>query len=521
MARTTNRVILAVVFSIGLILTGTSSTSLVETEAPIIAAADTGIYFVQEISPLGNRFVNQVDGYSITVPKEMRVVDMSFTGIRSVLEDEHRRVEIYKETTRPSVSADTYIEYSNRFLNNQNDHVQGHQERLVWNGMTLNIAQWSRQKLTQVAHDQNHYACVDIMTKDAIYTFFFKSDLPLEECGGYQDVIKDFSTFAPTKQVFDAQFKHIASRKWNQETNDFFQKHFSDDSSLQWGIFEPAAPFDMSDLEKLEQRMDYKFPVVLLYSHVQKEYDPHREGQALDDAYAHGKIVELTLQTTPTGGKNMVYDILNGQYDDYLHAYAQDVADFGHPVLFRPFNEMNGDWCSYSAYHTARDTEVFKELYKYIYDIFAEAGAENVIWVWNPNERSFPDFKWNNEVMYYPGDKYVDVVGLTGYNTGTYYGGETWRSFREIYAPLYKKALELYDKPLMITEFASSSVGSSKEQWIQEMFSDIAAFPAIKVAVWWDGCDLDEQGNIARPYFIDETDEIVAIFRNNLPDYKR
>lgn len=520
MASTTNRAILVMVCVIGLFLTGTGSTRLWETEAPIIATADSGIYFVQEISVSENRFINQVDGYGVTIPKEMRVVDMSFPGVRSVLEDEHRRVEIFKEKTDWSVSGETYINYSNRFLSYGTDHIKGHSEKSVWNGMTLNVVQWSRERLTKVDHDKNHYTCVDLMTQDAVYTFFFKSDLPLEECGGYKDIIKDFYTFAPTKQVSDAQFKHIASRKWNQETNDFFQKYFSDDSSLQWGIFEPAAPFDMSDLEKLEERMDYKFPVILLYSHVQNEYDPHREGRALDDAYAHGKIVELTLQTTPTGGRNMVYDILNGQYDDYLHAYAQDVADFAHPVLFRPFNEMNGDWCSYSAYHTARDTEIFKELYKYIYDIFAAAGAENVIWVWNPNERSFPDFKWNNEVMYYPGDKYVDVVGLTGYNTGTYYKGETWRSFREIYAPLYQKVAELYDKPLMITEFASSSVGASKEQWVQDMFKDIADFPAIKVAIWWDGRDLDAQGNIARPYFIDETDELVSIFRDNLQQYK-
>ena len=169
------------------------------------------------------------------------------------------------------------------------------------------------------------------------------------------------------------------------------------------------------------------------------------------------------------------------------------VADFAILVLFRPFNEMNGDWCSYSAYHTSRDTDIFKALYRYIHGIFAEAGAENVIWVWNPNERSFPDFKWNHEIMYYPGDKYVDVVGLTGYNTGTYYQGETWRSFQEIYAPLYQKATGLYEKPLMITEFACSRIGGDKEQWVQDMFDAIADFPAIKVAIWWDGCDWDTQ----------------------------
>ncbi|MEA4926178.1 MAG: glycosyl hydrolase [Syntrophomonadaceae bacterium] len=513
------KAILILVCVLGLIITGIGSAGLWENDGPGTATADSGIYFVQEINVLENRFVNQVDGYGISIPKDMKVVDMSFPGIRSVLEDEHRRVEIYKETTAQEVSGKNYIDYSNRFLGNQTDYRQVHSENWAWNGMTLNVVQWSREKLIKVDDDKNYYACVDIMAKDAVYTFFFKSDLPLEDCGGYEDIIKDFYTFAPTKQASAAQFKGISDRKWNQETRAVFEKYFSDDSRLQWGIFEPAAPFNMSDLRKLEQRLNYEFPFILLYSHVLKEYS-NREGQALQDAYANGKIVELTLQTTATDGSNMVYDILNGQYDNYLRAYAQDVAKFGHPVLFRPFNEMNGDWCPYSAYYTSRDPEIFKELYKYVYNIFAEAGADNVIWVWNPNERSFPDFKWNNEILYYPGDKYVDVVGLTGYNTGTYYEGENWRSFREIYDPLYQKALALYDKPLMITEFASSSVGSSKEQWVKDMFEDIANYPQIKVAIWWDGRDLDSRGNIARPYFIDETDGLVAIFRENLQEYQ-
>ena len=355
---------------------------------------------------------------------------------------------------------------------------------------------------------------------DAVYTFFFKSDRPLEECGGYQDIIKGFYTFAPTQHAGAIQFKQVTPRKWNQETSAFFHKYFSADSPLHWGIFEPAAPFDMHPLQNLEKRLDYEFPFIVMYCHVSDQFDPKGLEQALRNAYLNGKTVELTLQTHATDSSNMVYRILKGEYDDYLQAYARVVADFGHPVLFRPFNEMNGDWCSYSAYHTSRDTDIFKALYRYIHGIFAEAGAENVIWVWNPNERSFPDFKWNHEIMYYPGDKYVDVVGLTGYNTGTYYQGETWRSFQEIYAPLYQKATGLYEKPLMITEFACSRIGGDKEQWVQDMFDAIADFPAIKVAIWWDGCDWDTQGNIARPYFIDDSNALVSIFRQNLQQYK-
>ena len=523
----------------GLILTGVDPISILRTDngpgsAPTthlnfpdymgfnVAAANSGIYFVEELNDSANRFVNQVDGYSISIPKEMKVVDMSLPGIRSVLEDEHRKIEIYKEIFDNGLSGYTYVNYSNRFLANRSDHRHVSRQQLNRNGRSLNVVQWSREKLENLKNDKNYYACVDIMEENAVYTFFFKSDVPLDECGGYMDIIEEFHTFTSMKQAGSAQFKHVQSKKWNSETTAAFEKYFSADSRLKWGVFEPSAPLHMENLQELEQKLDYEFPIILLYSQVREGYDPYYVGQALRNAYAHGKIVELTLQTSDAGeGKNnMVYEILDGKHDEFLRAYAQDVVEFGHPVLFRPFNEMNGDWCTYSAYHTSRDTDIFKELYQYVYSIFEEAGADNVIWVWNPNEKSFPDFKWNNELMYYPGDKYVDVVGLTGYNTGTYYNGETWRSFQEIYDPLYQRAVALYDKPLMITEFASSSVSLSKEQWVANMFSCIDNYPNIKVAIWWDGRDLDSQGNIARPYFIDETDELVTIFKENLGNYK-
>ena len=195
--------------------------------------------------------------------------------------------------------------------------------------------------------------------------------------------------------------------------------------------------------------MQYQFPVLLYYSHIHKNYQDYPIDQVLDASYAEGRVLELTLQTNnnyEAEEGNMVYQVLNGTYDDFLHQFAADVAEFAHPVIFRLGNEMNGDWCPYSAYHTSRDTSIYRAFYRYVYEIFRSEGAlENTIWVWNPNERAYPNYKWNYETLYYPGDEYVDVIGLTGYNTGTYYAssGETWRSFAEIYDPIYKKVLAL------------------------------------------------------------------------------
>ncbi len=51
------------------------------------------------------------------------------------------------------------------------------------------------------------------------------------------------------------------------------------------------------------------------------------------------------------------------------------------------------------------------------------------------------------------------------------------------------------------------------------MFRSIGKYDKIKVAVWWDGIDLDENGEIARSYRLEDED-VVKVFKRNLKNYK-
>jgi hypothetical protein len=355
-----------------------------------------------------------------------------------------------------------------------------------------------------------------------VITFLFKSSHEFEN-KSYLDMVRSLTLVDQTAEPYIRKIRQTENKNWDQKTADTYRYYFGGNNRLHWGIFENGAPVNFTELKKIEQRLDFTFPILLYYTAILENKDMHPNlATALTNAKKEGRTLELTLQTieqTPGKG-NMVYDILDGKYDTYLNNYAKEVANYGEPILFRLGNEMNGDWCVYSSHHTSRDTDIYKAFYLYVYQIFRNAGADNVIWVWNPNGKAFPDYKWNDELCYYPGDEYVDVVGMTSYNTGNYYKGEDWMAFSEMYDSLYQKYIVRYEKPLMITEFASSSVGGSKEAWVADMFRNIMKYNRIKVAVWWDGCDWDAQGNVARSYFIDETDELVRIFRENLARFK-
>jgi len=85
---------------------------------------------------------------------------------------------------------------------------------------------------------------------------------------------------------------------------------------------------------------------------------------------------------------------------------------------------------------------------------------------------------------YYPGDAYVDWLGLDGYNRG----GAAWQSFAQVFGASYQSITALSAKPLMIAETASAEAGGSKAQWIVDAFSTqiLQRYPRIQAVLWFN-----------------------------------
>lgn len=505
--------------------TATSAGLSSDSAASVATARDHDLFTMTD-----RTFTNNAAGYSIDVPAGLSVCDMGDATYRSTLEnsDASMRLEIFTQALSADVDAATYLSYSNRFLENTWDFTKTYDFSIddTLGGRATHILTWERRALARVDGDRNYYGQLDIVDGDNVYSFLLTSTSPVD-ADTLHAIEESFQSFTPTTTAAEFPRQPRERTDITDETHDFYQRIFADDADLTWGIYEPGVNGAIiDDLLALQNTLDHQFDIVLCYSDLYTDYTPQLIYNTLTRLWENGSVVELTLQPVkydPATNANIVYDILDGKYDEFLHDYAADVARFGHPVLFRPFNEMNGDWCTYSAYWSARDCSTYVELYRYVYSIFEEEGAnKNTLWIWNPNEKSFPDFCWNFVDNYYPGDEYVDIVGLTGYNTGDYYEGETWRSFDEIYAPLYAQMAPQYQQPLMITEFACSSIGGDKAVWIADMFNHIKNYPHIKAAVWWDSADFDADGTIARDYYIDNDKAALRVFKDHLAqsDYK-
>ncbi|MGA1821786.1 MAG: glycoside hydrolase family 26 protein [Thermoplasmatota archaeon] len=282
------------------------------------------------------------------------------------------------------------------------------------------------------------------------------------------------------------------------------------------GIYHAPHSKYWDEIKVLETRLLYDFPFFMDYFNFTCQF-----GEAKDFIYNHydqGHVLLLTLQpyvnshSEEFDGQVVLLDILNGKYDQYLVEWAIGLRDLSEPIFLRFANEMNGDWTQWCSWFYGLDPDLYIMAWVRIHTIFDYIGADNVQFVWNPHDRTYPDYKWQAPPLYYPGDDMVDWIGLTAYNNGITRPTEVWRDFEECYLDLYDDYMRRYSsKPFMITEFACNEVGGSKSEWIEtglkSLFED---YPNIWMAIWWNG--IDETWI----YDIDSTDESLSAFRDVL-----
>lgn len=472
-------------------------------------------------------------GFQVRVPENM-AVDKDYTPAFVRISSPDMDIKISRERSPYEDMDDYFNTYLYKYLLDP-QYREANNIRLItneyWsiNGIKTRIMAFSRKPAPGSGVLQNEYMHALYLTGGReFYSCFIRCSSISRQQEAMQQVLKSFRKLEGSGELkFNLALKPELP-DWNAETRDFYYSMQHSDT-IRWGVFYPhSITRDFSKIEAMEKALDYKFPITLHYIYLGHEFPM----TGMLNAYERGKTVELTMQVMwniqPGNSdhkmKNVNFDLLDGLYDDYLREFARAAKAFGHPFIFRLNNEMNSTWVRYSGIALLCDPDVYIKVWRHIYNIFEEEGVRNAIWVFNPNDVDYPPLKWNSHISYYPGNKYVHMIGLTGYNSGTYYSsltGERWRSFTEIYDPLNEKYSRLYGQfPWMITEFACSSVGGDKEKWISDMFSNIGRYKNIKAAVWWSYADFDysrsKKGIPARRYWLDEKPEYLKAFREGL-----
>ncbi len=194
-------------------------------------------------------------------------------------------------------------------------------------------------------------------------------------------------------------------------------------------------------------------------------------------------------------------NILAGQWDAYIDAWADDAKTLGTPLLVSLCNEANGYWFPWSATYYGGEKrladsnppryagpEFFKRVYRYVVDRVRARGATNVLWVLHLNNFSDPYAPWNAMEQYYPGDDYVDWLGLSVYGQ-LFPDDPKWEEFENMAETPYEEICKLSPtKPVMFAEWGVGEFPEkgSKADWISEGFEQMRTrFPRLHAAVYW------------------------------------
>ncbi len=231
--------------------------------------------------------------------------------------------------------------------------------------------------------------------------------------------------------------------------------------------------------------------------------------------------------------------IIDGKFDESLYQYAGDVREYGNPVLIDFAVEMNGDWFPWSGIvnggakkdgygdiQKADGPERFVDAYRHIIDIFRQENVTNVTWFFHPDIYSYPENQsWNDPKEYYPGDDYIDWIGVSIY--GPLHPEEDyWQNFSEIVIERSNKILEISNtKPLALLEFGVTDHHplGNKKAWISDAFNTILNRESplqFKAISWWHE-NWEEDDDLWATLRIDSSPESRAIFSKYIMETSR
>jgi len=175
--------------------------------------------------------------------------------------------------------------------------------------------------------------------------------------------------------------------------------------------------------------------------------------------------------STLTKDNEYLQEIVAGKYDKIFSSFARQIANLNQPVFLRFINENTADKQSLFAYSGCKPDD-FKAAWQYVHRKFSEAGADKVIWIWNAPDAAKAD-------DYYPGNTYVDWLGVNILDTNRSSLETELYSFDSLYRPYHSLQLFKSGLPVMLTETAGSL--ANKVEWWNKTWQTLdTAFKEIK-----------------------------------------
>lgn len=226
-------------------------------------------------------------------------------------------------------------------------------------------------------------------------------------------------------------------------------------------------------------------------------------------------------------------NIIDGDFDAALTQWALDAKATNIPLMVEFGTEVNGAWFPWNGEWNGGSTtdgygdpvladgpERFRDAYRHIIDLFRANAADNITWVFHVDAAGEPADSWNSMAAYYPGDDYIDWIGISVY--GAQAPSEDWTNFTEVLDPAYVEFTSISaTKPAALLEFGVTEghPNGNKANWITHAFRAVrnGRYPRISAISWWHSKWRNGDGSIS-DLRIDSSPEALDAYRKAVAD---
>ncbi|MDQ0090300.1 mannan endo-1,4-beta-mannosidase [Paenibacillus anaericanus] len=231
-------------------------------------------------------------------------------------------------------------------------------------------------------------------------------------------------------------------------------------------------------------------------------YNPVTGGDFKDTSNTEGANQSVVTRILPGGDKNSEFK----QYLDRIASFANQLKDDNGkliPVLFRPFHEQNGGWFWWGASTTTKSEYI--ELYRYTVEYLRDTkGVRNFLYVYSPNGTF--NGNENEYLTTYPGDYYVDILGMDQYDNKENAGSEGFLNGLVKDLKMISKLADRKGKIATLSEYGYSAAGmkttgNNEKEWFTKILKAIQNDPdARKIAYMLTWANFGEGNNLYVPY---------------------
>ncbi len=183
------------------------------------------------------------------------------------------------------------------------------------------------------------------------------------------------------------------------------------------------------------------------------------------------------VRSVLSGGEK--HDLFLGWLDRAAAFFSSLVTADGTkvPVVFRPWHEHTGSWFWWGKDHCS--VEEYKALWALTRTHFEKAGVHQLLYAYSP------DLQGPGEIYMerYPGDDYVDVLGLDGYHRNNEEGIAAYVSSLETILSFMTEEGRVRNKPIALTETGLEAIPIA-DWWTRVLLPVAERYPISYVMVW-------------------------------------